>query len=136
MTIEQVRRHKLSTLDMIVDEMRENGAPYQHTDNNIYHFQCKPNDMVNWGNLIDYYRNEGANDPGVEMMTQEDIRLTFTVAGAIQTMTQIRLYYGAIFRTKWLVRENMETITDVNVLNNFDVENQFNVTLNAVLSNI
>lgn len=135
MTIEQVRRYKLNTLDMIVDDMRENGAPYQHTDNNVYHFQCKPNDMVNWGNLIDYYRNEGANDPSVEMMTQENVGLIFSVSDAILRMTEIRLYYGALFKAKWTVRDNINALTDIHTLNAFDVETHFTNTLNFIVSN-
>lgn len=135
MTIDQIRQHKLDSLDRIIDYQRISGAPYLHTDNNVYHFQCKPSDMVNWGNLIDYYRNEGANESGVEMMTQENVGLIFSVPDAILRMTEIRLYYGALFKAKWIVRDNIKAQTDIHTLNAFDVETHYTNTLNFILSN-
>lgn len=132
MTLEQTQKLKISTLDRVFYNVQSNGMPYTYIDNKTYHLQCRNKDMTNWGNVIDYYRNEGANDEQVELMTLEDVGMYFTVADALNVLTSIRQYYGILYKVKWEIRKLINKSENIETLEQMDIEVEFNNVLNNI----
>lgn len=136
--IEQKRRDPLTKLNKVFDFKQAKGMPYVHADGNTYHFQCRPIDMTNWGNLLTnlnmFQADYIAANQMVDMMTEEDIGIQVDAPTAINIIVQIQSYYNNLYRARWGCKQQIALVTDREQREAIDVLEMFETILNAIMN--
>lgn len=134
--INQKKKDPLTKLNKVFDYKQSKGMAMT-IEGVEYHFQCRPLDMTNWGNLLVYLdRNESiltAAGETVTLMTEEDIPITVTPLEAISIIESIQRYYNALYGARWSCKEYFATVTDRAEREAIDVLNEFETRLSTII---
>lgn len=135
--IERQRKDPSFRLNKVFDFKQAQGMPYLHSDGNQYHFQCRPIDMTNWGNLLtnlsimkDTYIAAGLE---IDMMTEEDIGIKVDTNTCISILLQIQQFYNLLYSVRWDVKEEIKLLTTRELRESYDVLGRFDAILNTKL---
>jgi len=135
--IERKKRDPLTKLNVVFDLSQSKGMPFD-VNGTIRHFQCRPIDMTNWGNLVgNLARNRvalNAANRDITLMTEEDVPVTVTVDAAITIIETIQNYYNALYGARWACKEQFKLVTDVAQREAINVKATFDTILNLIIN--